>query len=118
MAVRKAYDLWLWLDGRLVDFPAAARPLVGRRISDAAIDLVDALVAATYAPRAGDQRAAELVRANRRLALLKLLVRGACDRHYLSRDQGAFAAGRTAELGRMIGGWLKGATGPGPGSPR
>jgi hypothetical protein len=44
VAVDRAHTLWVWLDGRLVDFPIAARALAGRRLCDAAIDLLDALV--------------------------------------------------------------------------
>jgi hypothetical protein len=61
------------LDGRFVDFPAAARPLAGRRTFDAATDLLDALLEATYATRGDGRRRDALVRANQRLALLRLL---------------------------------------------
>ncbi len=108
IAVDRAYAIWLWLDGRLVDFPAAARPLAGRRMSDAAIDLLDALLEATYArASSAGPRADALGRANQRLALLRLLLRGARERRYLSIAQHDHAVEQLGELGRMIGGWLR-----------
>jgi hypothetical protein len=107
IAVDRAYALWLWLDGRLVDFPATARPLAARRTFDAATDVLDALLEATYAPRASTRRRDALVRANQRLALLRLLLRGARDRRYLSISQHDHVIEQLGELGRMIGGWLR-----------
>jgi hypothetical protein len=106
-AVLAAYDLWIWLDGRLADFPAWARHGAGRRIGDAAIDVIDGLLEATYLPRGDPGRRVALTRANQRLALLRLLLRGARDRRYLSVDQHEHAAVRAVELGQMIGGWLR-----------
>jgi hypothetical protein len=107
VAIDRAYALWVWLDGRLVDFPAAARPLAGRRVFDAATDLLDALLDATYAPRGDSRRRDALIRANQRLELLRLPLRGARDRRYLSISQHDHAIEQLGELGRMIGGWLR-----------
>ena len=107
VAVDRAYALWVWLDGRLVDFPATARPLAGRRVFDAATDVLDALLEATYASRGDPRRRDALVRANQRLALLRLLLRGTRDRRYLSISQHDHAIEQLGELGRMIGGWLR-----------
>lgn len=107
VAVERAYDLWVWLDARVSDFPNAARHNVGRRILDAAIDLLDAYLSATYAPRGGAALAEALTRANQRLALLRMLVRGARERRYLAVGQHEHAAEKMLELGRMTGAWLK-----------
>jgi hypothetical protein len=116
VAVERAYDLWLWLDARVVDFPAHARHSMGRRTLDAAIDLLEALLAATYAPARSAEAARALADANRRLALLRLLLRGARERRYVSVAQHEHAAERLAELGRMVGGWARHARGGGEGA--
>ena len=107
VAVERAYDLWLWLDARVVDFPVHARQSLGRRMLDAALDVLAALLRATYAPRDSAYASDALTFANERLALLRLLVRGARDRRYLAIAQHEHAAERMAQLGRMIGAWLK-----------
>ena len=109
VAVIAAYDLWLWIDARLVDFPVWTRHALGRRLGDTAIDVLEGLTAATYARRGSRDSIAALARANQRLALLRLLLRGARDRRYLSVSQHEHTIERTAELGRMIGGWLRAA---------
>lgn len=106
-AVEHAYDTWLWLDARVTDFPAAARSNVGRRILDAAVDLLDAYLRATYAPKRSGEAAQALAQANHRLALLRLLLRGARERRYLSIEQHEHVAERLTELGRMTGAWLR-----------
>ena len=107
VVVERGYDLWLWLDARVVDFPAHARQSVGRRMLDAAIDVLGALLRATYAPRASDAAREALAQANERIALLRLLLRGARHRRYLAIAQHEHADERMAELGRMIGAWSK-----------
>jgi hypothetical protein len=110
-AVDRAYDLWLWLDARVADFPTHARHALGRRALDAAVDVMDALLGAAYAPARSDEATRSLAEANRRLALLRLLLRGAQERRYLSLGQHEHAAEKMAEIGKMVGGWLKHAKG-------
>ncbi len=69
VAVEQAYDLWLWLDGRVADFPAFARQSIGRRALDAALDVLAELLRATYAPRMSERIFSALIVANERLAL-------------------------------------------------
>lgn len=110
VAVIAAYDLWLWLDARLADFPTWTRHGLGVRIGDSAIDVLDGLTTAAYARRASPECTAALTRANQRLALLRMLLRGARDRRCLSVSQHEHTVVRTAELGKMIGGWLRSAS--------
>lgn len=107
MVVERAYDLWLWVDARVVDFPAHARHSLGRRLRDAAIDLLALLLRATYAERESGRRRDALSEANEHIALLRLLLRGARERRYLSIDQHEHAAERVVEIGRRVGAWLK-----------
>ena len=107
VAVDRCYGLWLWLDARVIDFPVSARHGVGAIIVQTVVAALDALVEASYAPSGGVDRVAALRRANHRVALLRLLVRGARERHYLSIPQYEHAAEQLATLGRMIAGWLR-----------
>jgi hypothetical protein len=107
-SIESAYQAWLWLEGRVTDFPAHARRGLGERLLSAAVDVLDALGAAQYAG-SPDTRRAALVRANQRLATWRLLARGAADLRYLSRDQHAHHAQALGVLGAEIGGWLKAA---------
>ena len=107
VAVERACDIRLWLDARVTDFPTSARHGIGHRILDSAIDLLDAFLRATYAPSRSPEATAALTSANQRLALLRLLLRGARERRYLSIAQHKHAVERLAELGRMTGAWLR-----------
>jgi len=69
---------------------------MGRRILDAAVDVMDQLLRATYASKQSVERLAALAAANQRVALLRLLLRGARERRHISIDQHDFAAGRCA----------------------
>jgi hypothetical protein len=105
--IEHTFALWTWLDARVVAFPANARPLLGRSLHDAAVDLLDRLLRVAYLPREAPERSAELRVANQRVALLRYLLRGALERHYLSRDQHAYAAERLDAIGRMVGAWAR-----------
>lgn len=104
--VEHAYGTWLWLDARVAAFPAHARRHVGHRLLDGVLDALTALVEATYAPR-GPRRHEALAFANRRLTLVRLLLRGARDRRWLSLAQHEHAMTLVDEWGRQLGGWLR-----------
>jgi hypothetical protein len=55
----------------------------------------------------GAARCAELEAVNRKLGLVRLLLRGARDRRYLSLDQHEHAMRLVDECGRRTGGWLR-----------
>jgi hypothetical protein len=107
VVVERAYDFWLWLDARVADFPIAARHGMGRRAVDTMMDLLDLYLRATYAPQQSGEAALALGQANQRLALLRLLLRGARERRYLSIAQHEHAMERLVEIGRMTGAWLR-----------
>jgi hypothetical protein len=106
-AVERTYDLWLWLDARVADFPVHARHGIGRRMLDTVLDLLAALLRAAYAPRGTDRLCAALDSANEHAALLRLLLRGARERRYLAVGQYEHAAERLVEIGKMAGAWRK-----------
>jgi hypothetical protein len=104
-AVQQSYDLWLWLDARVMDFPVAARREHGRHLLDGVLGLMDALTRAHYAPPT--TRLGHLDEANARVAMLRLLVRGARELRRLSPDQHAFASVALDDIGRQIGAWRR-----------
>lgn len=107
VAAERAYELWIWLEARVADFPTTARHGLGHRMLDAAVDLLDAYLRAAYASRQSPTLTEALTTANQRLALLRYLLRGARERRYVSVPQHEHAMQRAAELGRMTGAWLR-----------
>jgi hypothetical protein len=103
--IHDTYTLWLWLDGRVNDFPVAARREHGRHVLDAVLALLDALTRAHYAPPAA--RLAQLDEANARVAMLRLLVRGARELHRLSPAQHEHASTALDGIGRQVGAWRR-----------
>ena len=102
----KWYDFTKWLLERIDSFPKNQRFIFGQRLADHALDILQLLVEAAYSSR----KAELLVTANRKLELLRWLVRLAQDRNLLSGKQYEFSCRGLTECGRMVGGWLKQAT--------
>lgn len=103
--IEDAYALWLWLDARVQSFPVSARREHGRHVVDTAVALLDALTRAHYGR--GEVRRAMLDEANARVALLRLLVRGARELRRISPDQHAHASERLDAIGRQVGAWRR-----------
>lgn len=111
IAVDRAYDLWLWLEGRVADFPTVVRHQLGQRILDTVLELMNQLLIATYSTGRSAERLQALNHSNQRIAFLRMLLRGARERRHISIDQHEFAATRVAQLGVMVGAWLRKARG-------
>jgi hypothetical protein len=105
-AVEAGYACWMWLDARVGTFPVAARRQMGHRLLDAVLDALTATVEAAYL-KPGGRRVGCLELANRRLALARLLLRGARERRYVSIAQHEHAIGLVDVWGRQLGGWLR-----------
>jgi hypothetical protein len=101
-----AYKAWLWLDERLAALPALARRSLGHRASTAALDALCALTEATFLPR-GPRRLERMHDAQRALTVLRILLRGARDRRYLSVGQHEHAMRLFDDVGRQLGGWVR-----------
>jgi hypothetical protein len=103
VAVGKAYDFVLWLLPKVENFPKAHRFTVGERLSANGLDLLTALVEATYAR----EKAGLLEQASRKVNSTRLLLRMAKDLKLMSIDAYGFSAEKLDEIGRMVGGWSK-----------
>lgn len=101
--------LWERVVGDLLDrtarFPKAVRFTFASRIDNLALDILEQLAEARWAPL--DRRRELLLRADLCLVRLGVLLRLAHDRRYL--DTGGFehVVRATDEAGRMLGGWRK-----------
>ena len=101
------YDAWYktcdWILQTCDKMPKHTRFTISGRISNLALDVTLLFIEAIYT----SERKALLLRINLLLEQLRMLLRLAKDRHYLSLQQHAFAASAINETGKMVGGWLK-----------
>ena len=101
--VTKAYDLALWLLPQLAKFPREHRFTLGDRLEAGSLDVLEALVEASYTRDKRDL----LRRANIRLERLRYLARLAKDLRLISLKQYEFAIRSMQSIGVEIGGWAK-----------
>jgi multidrug efflux pump subunit AcrA (membrane-fusion protein) len=101
----RCYDLLAWLMPKAEKFPRAFRFNVTQRLMDAALDLQEALFQA-QSERAAARLAALRV-ADAALSRLRLYLRLAHQWRWLSPGQYEHVSGTVAEIGRLLGGWIK-----------
>lgn len=101
----RTFDLLEWLLPKSERFPRAYRSTLTQRLMDAALDLQEALVAAQS--REGRSRASALRNADVALGRLRIYLRLAHRWRWLSDGQYAHVSGMVAEIGRLLGGWLR-----------
>lgn len=101
----RCYDLLAWLMPKAEKFPRAFRFNVTQRLMDAALDLQEALFKAQS--QRGAARLTALRHADAALSRLRLYLRLAHKWRWLSAGQFEHASGIVAEIGRLLGGWLK-----------
>ena len=109
LALTKWYDYVKWVLDRVDGFPKNQRFVLGTRLADGVLEVMEVLAEATYAR--GNAKAQLLARANRRIEAVRWLVRVCKDRNLVSARQFAFSCQSLEECGRMVGGWLKQAAG-------
>ena len=101
----KTFDLLTWLLPRAEKFPRVYRHSVGGRLIDAALDFQEALFDAQS--QGGSTRQRHLREADAALNKLRLYLRLAHHWRWLSDGQYHHVSAMVAELGRLLGGWLK-----------
>jgi len=104
-ALVKWYDYTKWVLDRVDGLPKNQRFVLGTRLADAVLEVMETLAEATYAR--GAVKAQLLAQANRKIESVRWLVRICKDRNVISTRQFAFSAKALEECGRMVGGWLK-----------
>ena len=101
----RLFDLLAWLVPRSEGFPRPFRHNVTQRLVDAALDCQDCALAAQASRGAGRQL--KLEEADAALARLRLYLRLAHHWHWLNDGQFEHVSRLVAEVGRLLGGWLK-----------
>jgi len=101
----RTFDFLTWLIPATNHFPRAHRFTVTKRLLDAAFDLSERLHEANR--RRGPERMARLESADESLAKVRYYVRLAHRWHWLSDGQYQHVATMIAEVGRLLGGWIK-----------
>ena len=84
-------------------FSPQSEILLGDRIQNTALDVLESLIEATYTR----QRSRYLSQANLGLEKLRFLLRLAWELHYLNRRRYEHAARTIDEVGRRVGAWRK-----------
>ena len=101
----RTFDLLSWLLPASKDFPRAYRHTFTQRTLDAAFDLRERLEEANA--RKGNARLAQLRLADEALSKLRVYLRLAERWQWLSPGQYQHVAHMVAEIGRMLGGWIR-----------
>jgi hypothetical protein len=102
-ALEAMFQFLLWLVPAVEKFPRSQKFLLGDRIQAMALDVLEALIEATY----DRDRKGHLVRANLGIEKLRFMFRLAKDLHHTDLRRYEHAARSLDDIGRMIGGWLK-----------
>lgn len=101
----RAFDLLQWLVPKSEAFPRPFRHNVTPRLIGAALDLTEHLVSAQA--HRGQTRKHCLASADAALGKLRLYLRLAHQWHWLSNGQYEHVSRIVAEIGRLLGGWLR-----------
>jgi hypothetical protein len=102
-AIEAHYQFVLWLLPAIEKFPRSHKFTLGDRIENGALNVLEALVEATYTR----QRTQHLQRANLGIEKLRFLIRLGADLKLLDGRRYEYAARTLDETGRLIGGWMK-----------
>jgi len=101
------YNFVLWLLPQAIKFPRQYRFTLAERVQRHTLDFQETIIAAGL--KRGTSRAEHLQKADALLAQLRHTVRLCKDLKLITLRQYEFAAEHLAEIGRLLGGWLKAA---------
>ena len=101
----RVFDLLEWLIPKGESFPRPFRATVTARLLGAALDLSEQLLEAQS--RRGAPRRDRLAQADASLNKLRLFLRLAHHWHWLSAGQYEHVSRMVAEIGRLLGGWMR-----------
>jgi four helix bundle protein len=101
----RTFDLLTWLIPRTEKFPRMQRFVVTRRLLNAALDFQEAIYDANA--RGGGERLKHLQAADAHLSKLRLYLRLAAQWEWLTNGQYEHVSRMIAEIGRLLGGWIK-----------
>ena len=101
----RTFDLLSWLLPKAERFPKLYRATVTQRLMNAVLDFQEALFEAQS--QGGSTRQKHLRQADAALNKLRLYLRLAHSWHWLNDGQYRHVSAVVAELGRLLGGWMK-----------
>lgn len=101
----QTYDLLTWLLPQCERFPKSQRFVVTQRLHAAVLDFQEAIFDANAG--SGAQRLQHLQAADAHLNKLRLYLRLARQWEWLSSGQYEHASRMVAEVGRLLGGWIR-----------
>jgi len=103
--IDRSYELTRWFLHHLAKFARSHRYGLGKRIEERLFGILEGLVSARYS---GDAVRVEcLQRVNLDLEILRMEARLAHELRLLATGSHEYAVREMAEIGRMVGGWLK-----------
>ena len=105
----KWYEYTKWVIARVDQFPKNQRFILGQRLVDGVLDIHECLIEGAYSR--GAKKRDQLSTANRKIEVLRWLIRLSHERELLTARQFAFSCEQMSECGRMLGGWIKQAGG-------
>jgi len=97
------YGYSKWILERVESFPKSQRFILGQRLSNHVLDVLELLVKASYAR----EKRSLLIQANEGIEMTRWIIRMASDRKLLGSKQFQHSAIQLNECGRMVGGWIK-----------
>ena len=101
----KWYDYTKWVLDRVDGFPKNQRFVLGTRLADAVVLVMETLGEASYSGVVKKRELLEL--ANRKIEVVRLLMRLISDRNLVSKRQFLYSIQALEECGRMVGGWSR-----------
>lgn len=101
----RTYDFLLWFIPQVQKFPRVHRFTLSERLQRLALDFQDGIVAAGKSQ--GTVRLEKLKSADIQLEQLRVWIRFARDNQLITIKQYEHAARGMAEMGRLLGAWLK-----------
>ena len=112
LILNRCFDLLAWLVPASERFPRVHRHSVVQRMLDSALDVQELIFAARKAK--GRVRQQRLQDCDARLDQLRLYLRLAHHWHWLNAGQYEHVSRQVAEIGRLLGGWIRQEAGRGP----
>jgi len=92
-----------YLHGEIAKFPKSEKPVLGRRIYDSLLQIMEYIIAANEEV----DKTLFLKKASIELEKLRIFIRLANDFHLVSIKKYAVTCKKVDEIGKMLGGWMK-----------
>jgi hypothetical protein len=99
----KTYDYMNWLFPITMKFPKSQRFVLAQRIENIMLIMLENIIEGNSSPH----KLPCIQQALIKLEVLQVLVRFARDQHFLSLQKYEYSSQQMAEIGRLLGGWLR-----------